>query len=457
MEGASTSPTGSGSEAPNGMSGAQGTSGASRSSGGFDRDVDVCTGQEHRLLEGVTRSDGSAPADGAVDYMELRDEYELDGSSSPVVVASQGTPCAFGPRTTKCKQDLAALRSAAGWRAFSYGMEPPRHRYLVWTAQDAIGIVTSIDALRDFVKVVENGKDAAFLATATGEYRFVCDGSANAKRTPTGWLLRVQSGHACGEGAKIEEHMLDVTGTGEVTVTQTKLVQEGDPNCAIGRRPEGLASTRARAREECIDPVGRFFTDAAHLEAASVVAFERLASELSMLGAPHALVESALASRDDEIRHARMTAKAARRRGGHPVAPVIEPVARRTMLEIALENAVEGCVRETYGALVAHHQALAASDSSIAAMMRGIAEDETRHAGLAWDVAAWLEPQLSVEDRMTVASARAEALADLRSALGREPGRELEDVAGIPPANRALALLDALEGRFMQPALAAVA
>ena len=447
-EGTNTTANGTGT----GSSGASGSSGSSGTSAGFDRDV--CTGTEHRLLEGVTRSDGSAPAD----YMELRDEYEVDGMT-PIVVEKEGTPCASGPDANKCKQDLAAVRSAVGWHVSSFGLEPPRHRFLVWTSQDSIATVTSLDALRDFVKVVENPKDAALLAAADGKYRIVCDGTKNAKQTATGWSLRVQSGNDCGPGTKIEEHVLDVTSGGEITVTETKLVKEGNPNCAIGRRPEGLAS-RSPGDGGCegtSDAVGRFFAEAAHLEAASIVAFERLATELASLGAPHALVDGALASRDDEVRHARMTAKAAKRRGGTPVAPVIEPATNRTMLDIALENAVEGCVRETYGALVAHHQAQAARDPSIAAMMRTIAEDETRHAGLAWDVAAWLEPRLSADERAAVASARARAVTELRDALASSPARELEDVAGMPPADRAIALLDALEARFIQPAIAAAA
>jgi hypothetical protein len=127
------------------------------------------------------------------------------------------------------------------------------------------------------------------------------------------------------------------------------------------------------------------------------------------------------------------------------------------MLDVALENAVEGCIRETYGALVAHHQAQAARDPAIATMMRVIAEDETRHAGLAWDVAAWLEPKLSVEERTAVAAARARAIAELRVALGAAPAPELESLAGMPASDRAIALLDALEQRFMQTAIAAVA
>lgn len=424
-------------------------------------DIDVCTGGEYRPLEGVTRSDGDASANGAVDYMELRDEV-ADDSVKPLVIAKAGVPCASATDAEKCLADLAAFRSSAGWPSPYEGPGPrAMHRSLVWTAQDKVAAATTREGLRELLSVVENVKDAALLATegATVRYRIVCDGAKNAVKTATGWTLRVESGTGCGEGAKVEEHALDVRSDGEMTVTSTRLVKEGDPNCSIGRRPDGLVSKElARAQHDgTSDPVGRFFAEAAHLEAASVVAFERLASELSALGAPRELVDSALASRNDEVKHARMTERAARRRGARPLAPVIAPAAERTMLAIALENAVEGCVRETYGALVAHHQAQAAGDGSIASMMRTIAEDETRHAGLAWDVAAWLEPQLSHEERAEVSRARARALAELREVIAREPSRELEVIAGMPTARRAVALLDALEERFVRPSLAAVA
>jgi hypothetical protein len=183
-----------------------------------------------------------------------------------------------------------------------------------------------------------------------------------------------------------------------------------------------------------------------------VVAFERLARELVSLGAPPELVESALASRDDEIRHARMTAKIAKRFGGHPAAPEVADATQRSAFEIAIENAVEGCVRETYGALVAHHQAAAAEDRSIASAMHSIAEDETRHAGLAWDVAAWLEPQLSPEARHEVNAARTRAIAELREALTYEPKQALRQVAGLPTATSAITMLDALTESFLQHA-----
>jgi hypothetical protein len=374
--------------------------------------------------------------------MELRQQNEgPDGQAS--VVQESGTACASASDRPKCEKELAAFRSEAGWKLAAEPDAPGRY-YLVYTAGDAVQAVTSLADLRTFVAPVENAKDAALLATAANAYRFQCDGSKNARKTAAGWELRVFSGSNCGAGTHIDEHILEVTSAGDLTVKQTTVAREGDPNCAIGRRPEGLHAPRAAHTGDECDAVGRFFAEAAHLEAASVVAFERLAEELTALGAPQELVGSALASRDDEIRHARMTAKVAKRFGGRPEAPRVERAEKRSLVAIALENAVEGCVRETYGALVAHHQAAAAGDPSIACMMHGIAEDETRHAGLAWDVAAWLEPQLAPEERREVEAARAQAIAALRAALASEPQLALRQLAGMPAAASAISMLDAL-------------
>ena len=48
----------------------------------------------------------------------------------------------------------------------------------------------------------------------------------------------------------------------------------------------------------------------------------------------------------------------------------------------------------SYGALVVTWQASHASDRAIRDAMRRIARDETRHAALAWTIAAWAEPRL---------------------------------------------------------------
>ena len=60
--------------------------------------------------------------------------------------------------------------------------------------------------------------------------------------------------------------------------------------------------------------------------------------------------------------------------------PRVEALPTRALGVVAIENAVEGCVRETFGALIASWQAEHARDPGIKRLMRSIARDETRHA-----------------------------------------------------------------------------
>jgi hypothetical protein len=230
-----------------------------------------------------------------------------------------------------------------------------------------------------------------------------------------------------------------VTPDGQVIVLASEVLDPKGNNCAIGRRPAGLVEVDAF----CTDPVGAFFARAAQLEAASVDAFRVLERELRAHGAPRGLRARATRAANDEIAHARMTAAIARRFGGRFERPRVEPREVRSLEEIALENATEGCVNETYGALVATFQARAAADPRVRAAMARIARDETRHAALARDVAAWIEPQLSPAARRRVEQARAEAVQRLRASASREPHPSLARTAGMPTAAQAQALLGA--------------
>ena len=186
------------------------------------------------------------------------------------------------------------------------------------------------------------------------------------------------------------------------------------PMCE-GRRPEGL-----RSHAE-----GHDFAVAAHLEAASVFAFAHLARELRHHGAPKRLLKAARRSRRDEIRHARATRALARR----AVPRVsIEAMPIRALEAIAIENAIEGCVRETYGALTAWWRATHSPDVHVRDAYRKIARDETKHSALAWQLDCWLAPRLSVDARRRVEAARVAAFEELRAdlALSRGDGPPIE-------------------------------
>lgn len=210
--------------------------------------------------------------------------------------------------------------------------------------------------------------------------------------------------------------------------------------CAIGRRTPDFAPSPGEGH----DPVGRFFAAAAQLEAASVMAFRTLATELRAFGAPAVLVDEALVAAGEERRHARLTRRLARARGSVPARVRLSPGAVRALPEVARENAVEGCVRETFGALVAHWQRDHAADISVREAMALIAEDETRHAALAWRTAAWLDTQLDETSRAEVRAARAAAVEALAAELETEVPAALVRDAGMPPRELARALLGGL-------------
>lgn len=224
-------------------------------------------------------------------------------------------------------------------------------------------------------------------------------------------------------------------------------------DCAIcaggaGRVPAGLSPARPHPARSAL---GAYFASAAHLEAASVHAFTRLGDELAAHGAPARLVRAAARAARDERRHARATARLSRRFGGRPVPPRVARLATRPLDAIAAENAVEGCVRETFAALVATYQAAHASDPEIAQTMARIARDETRHAALSWAVARWAARRLDAPARAALARAQDEAVASLRRSIDVDFDDALAGAAGLPRAYERGALLDALERELWRP------
>ncbi len=211
-----------------------------------------------------------------------------------------------------------------------------------------------------------------------------------------------------------------------------------NPGCAIGRRPAGLCEPEAISG----NALGEYFAQIAHLEAASVTAFRVLRDELRAKGAPKKLVRAAARAARDEVRHTRSTGALARRFGGKPPRASIDRGPQRSLEAMAIENAVEGCVRETYGALLATRQAEQARHPGVRAAMQRIARDETRHAALSWSVGRWLETRLDPGARENVARAKRGAARELCAALAAESVCAFADLAGLPSPDEALRLAD---------------
>lgn len=142
-----------------------------------------------------------------------------------------------------------------------------------------------------------------------------------------------------------------------------------------------------------LHPAALAWWHAARQEHASVASFSRAALELMALGAPLPLVSRMHEAAIDEVRHAAQSLAIAHRFDARvpttfaPL-PALAPrdLDRATLAAVTLD---EAACPETFAAAVARAAADACDDDDIRAVLRAIADDEARHAALAWDIVAW--------------------------------------------------------------------
>lgn len=127
-------------------------------------------------------------------------------------------------------------------------------------------------------------------------------------------------------------------------------------------------------------------------EHASIAAFARATLELMAVGAPPSLLAQAQAAALDEIEHARLCFSLAGRYGGAAVEPGPLPVPglrRADPAQLAADAFAEGCVGETVAALAAQRAARSVAEPAVSDALARLADDEARHAALAWSTVAW--------------------------------------------------------------------
>lgn len=418
------------------------------------------------LLAGLR---ASPPLDGAVERTETAfllaggSGYEPGGVSDPTVDdrgdawtgedgESVGTLCASASDPSACRETVAGYRilpttreacvaeHGGGWETAC------KTSYILYTRGDEIGVARTPEEIKALIGTIDTVEEAVWAAKQAG-FEAVCRwpvGAPDPQYRSTvdgGWNLALNEGPNCATTTyRVVVHVDDAGNVTEVGRRDLGI----DPGCAVaGRKPEGLRLSSRIADEA--SAVGAYFASMATLEAASVTAFRRLGQQLASFGAPRELLARVREAVRDEIRHARATAKIARKYGVEPSAPVIDPPTEApTLLSVALENAREGCVRETFGALLAHVQRVRAGDAEIRACMDAIADEETEHAALSWDVGAWLESQLGASERAAIAAERRAAFTALARELASPVAPEVTATSGIPAPREALALLEGL-------------
>ena len=233
------------------------------------------------------------------------------------------------------------------------------------------------------------------------------------------------------------------------TLTEGESVLGPRINAAIGRMPPGL-----RWAGTPVDEVACWLAQAAHLEAASVVAFDILHRELLHHGAPASLLALVREAQEDEVRHARRVGAFAAALGADISEVEVEAVPLRSLEDIAIENAQEGLVRETWGAVAGMWQAQNAELPGLRALIEEVAEDEIRHAELSRILHAWLWERLDDDARTRVAAARLGAWQEMRAGILADANPTRDRALGLPTGDTARRMLDVLATELEAPACA---
>jgi hypothetical protein len=405
-----------------------------------------------------------------VDFMVQRSESVIrsaDGLSVEIKVTDgeqTGERCKTASDRAACEKALGDLHivTADTCQESSQQTDPSaRNRigcdasFILFTRGDQVFALKNEEEIEAFLRPIDTKEEAFFVATANAHAEAVCGGSDEPKWKPASdgfdllvfdWTNSCQS-----SGGHVDRVVVHVSSEGNANEVAREKARDEGP-CSEGRRPRGLRS-KGRARKPRSN-LGAYFAKASHLEAASVVAFAQLERELAALGAPRRILRALAKARNDEVRHARVTEKLARRFGAVPPSVRVEKRSDRGALAIAIENAREGCVRETLGAVVALHRAERAADPEVARAMRSIAADELRHARLSWELMEWLNGRLSARGRAAVRRAFAREIAVLSTQLV-DPAADVARIAGAPSASTLRALFDRIEAEVWRPVLAA--
>lgn len=211
------------------------------------------------------------------------------------------------------------------------------------------------------------------------------------------------------------------------------LIEREERTAPLGRGLDWAAALPEVASGGALSPeeraaVARHFAEAALMEHASIAAFARFSLQLLALGAPSDLVEETARAMADETRHARLCFGLAEQYGLPAAAPgkldVTGALGDIDLLDVVEMVTLEGCIGESGAALEAAWAAEAALEPVVREALAGIAEDEGRHAALAFRFVAWAaqkDARVLPRVRALVAEASRES-----QAVERSPGGVLE-------------------------------
>ncbi len=208
--------------------------------------------------------------------------------------------------------------------------------------------------------------------------------------------------------------------------------------CGVGRLAEGVEAVSEG------QGLGRVLADMAAHEAAAVIAFEQLGRELEAHRLHRSFQRGAATAAWEEQQHVQLVGSLATQHGGRFAVRRRGQAPIRSIEELAFDNAVEGCVRETFGSLLGAYQARHAAHPGVRRVMAAVSADEIGHGAWSWELAKQLERRLPLAKRRQTREARDQALQTLSKGMLEAVPRAQHATLGLPDEERLESLCEAL-------------
>ncbi len=231
----------------------------------------------------------------------------------------------------------------------------------------------------------------------------------------------------------------------KVSYTELKYPKSNKPGCFSpaprpipGRMPVGMKPITISSTHSLL---GNYFANMAMMEKAAITAFQYLVRELEAYEAPQELIELARKAIAEEARHTKMASNLSKGYNTEIPEFIVNEFQLRSLFEIALENAVEGCVNESFAATCGLWQHAHAEHDVFREVIGHITEEEIGHGALSWSIHEWIMPQLTEAQQAHVLQAQAKAFDTLEENFKLEEHPEVRIALGLPNQTEASALI----------------